>query len=562
MRLLTRLLPPTAPPSWKRNEGKAVVTVETLLLRGDHKNEVAKAGKILRAGGLVAIPTETVYGLAANALDPVAVRKIYKAKGRPSDNPLIVHIAELSQLAPLVREVPESAVKLAETFWPGPLTIILKKSDLVPALVSGGLETVAVRLPSHPVAQAVIRAAGVPLAAPSANLSGRPSPTKFAHVREDLTGRVEALLDGGDCVVGVESTVITLAEDTPRILRPGGVTVEQLQGVLGRVEVDSAVLHQLGEGKKAASPGMKYRHYSPRAEVILLDASSEEYVSYVNSKGACHALCFWEDIPFLKVPAVSYGGRYDSAEQAKTLFSALLRLDELGAKKVFGRCPSKRGVGLAVYNRLIRAAGFQVIPVGRSFLVGLTGPSGAGKSTVGREFQRLGCGYIDCDRLTRSPQVYDLACLQELASAFGADVVKDGALNRRLLADRAFAAPEGRDLLNKITFPRILLRVREEIKAETDRGKKLILLDAPTLFESGLDRLCRRIVVVDASPEERLARILCRDGISREQAVLRFSAQPDETFYKSRADYIIENSSKKELSGQIKEIFGELQGED
>ena len=232
-----------------------MVTMETLLLRGDHKDEVARAGEILRAGGLVAIPTETVYGLAANALDPAAVRKIYEAKGRPSDNPLIVHIEEVSQLGPLALEIPESAQKLAKAFWPGPLTMILKKSRLVPALVSGGLETVAVRLPAHPVARAVIRSAGVPLATPSANLSGRPSPTKFSHVREDLSGRVDALLDGGDCTVGVESTVITLAEGVPRVLRPGGVTVEQLRQVLGRVEVDSAVLHRLEEGKKAASPG-------------------------------------------------------------------------------------------------------------------------------------------------------------------------------------------------------------------------------------------------------------------------------------------------------------------
>lgn len=537
-----------------------MVTMETLLLRGDHKDEVARAGEILRAGGLVAIPTETVYGLAANALDPAAVRKIYEAKGRPSDNPLIVHIEEVSQLGPLALEIPESAQKLAKAFWPGPLTMILKKSRLVPALVSGGLETVAVRLPAHPVARAVIRSAGVPLAAPSANLSGRPSPTKFSHVREDLSGRVDALLDGGDCTVGVESTVITLAEGVPRVLRPGGVTVEQLRQVLGWVEVDSAVLHRLEEGKKAASPGMKYRHYSPKAEVVLVDASSEEYVNYVNSKKDCHALCFQEDLPLLRVPALSYGGRYNREEQARKLFSALLQLDGLGAKKVFARCPSKRGVGLAVYNRLIRAAGFQVIRVGSPLLVGLTGPSGAGKSTVGREFQKLGWGYLDCDKLTRSPQVYDEACLRELAQAFGDDVVAEGMLNRKLLADRAFATPEGRELLNQITFPRILRRVREEIQAEADR--QIVLLDAPTLFESGLDRMCRRVISVDAPREERAARIIKRDGLSREQAALRLSAQPEGEFYLSRADYVIENSRESSLSGQIQEIFRELQGED
>ena len=206
----------------------------TILLRGDSPQDVKTAGEILRRGGLVAIPTETVYGLAANALDGAAVKAIYQAKGRPSDNPLIVHICDLSQLPPLVRQLPESAKKLAAAFWPGPLTIILKKSDLVPRETSGGLDTVAVRFPAHPVAQAVIREAGLPLAAPSANLSGKPSPTTFAHVREDLTGRVDALLDGGDCAVGVESTVLTLAEGTPRVLRPGGVTVGQLRKCWGR----------------------------------------------------------------------------------------------------------------------------------------------------------------------------------------------------------------------------------------------------------------------------------------------------------------------------------------
>ena len=229
----------------------------TILLKGDRPQDLKKAGELLRAGGLVAIPTETVYGLAANALDGAAVKAIYQAKGRPSDNPLIVHICDFGQLPPLVREVPEAAKQLAQAFWPGPLTIILKKSDLVPTETSGGLDTVAVRFPAHPVAQAVIREAGVPLAAPSANLSGRPSPTTFAHVEEDLTGRVDALVDGGDCAVGVESTVITLAEGVPKVLRPGGVTVAQLREVLGRVEVDPAVLHKLEEGKRAASPGMK-----------------------------------------------------------------------------------------------------------------------------------------------------------------------------------------------------------------------------------------------------------------------------------------------------------------
>lgn len=212
----------------------------TEILR-DSPGGFARAGEILRAGGLVAIPTETVYGLAANALDPEAVKGIFKAKGRPGDNPLIVHITEVSQWAPLVSSLPGRALKLAERYWPGPLTIILPKSPLVPYETSGGLDTVAVRCPSHPAARAVINAAGVPLAAPSANISGRPSPTTFAHTYEDLSGLVDAVLDGGDCQVGVESTVVSLCGDVPRLLRPGGVTEGQLRSVLGELEVDPEI---------------------------------------------------------------------------------------------------------------------------------------------------------------------------------------------------------------------------------------------------------------------------------------------------------------------------------
>lgn len=224
---------------------------------------IARAGEILRAGGLVAIPTETVYGLAANALDGSAIQKIYAAKERPGDNPLIAHIGEVSQLAALVKAVPPAAQRLAEAFWPGPLTIILERSGLTAPEMSCGLNTVSVRLPAHPLAQAVIQAAGVPLAAPSANRSGRPSPTCFSHVWEDLNGRVDAILDGGGCPVGVESTVVSLAGERPRLLRPGGVTLAQLESVLGPVEVDPAVLSRLEPGREAPSPGMKYKHYAP-----------------------------------------------------------------------------------------------------------------------------------------------------------------------------------------------------------------------------------------------------------------------------------------------------------
>lgn len=231
--------------------------MDTRLLDEKNEQDIKEAGKILRRGGLVAIPTETVYGLAGNALDPTVSAQIYKVKGRPSDNPLIVHIADIKELPALVEEIPEAAKKLADAFWPGPLTIIMKKSPLVPMQTTGGLDTVAVRMPSDPTARAIINAAGVPLAAPSANLSGLPSPTSFPHVCDDLMGRVDGIVNGGDCEVGVESTVITVVTEIPRVLRPGGISVEQLRRVLGRVDVDRAVLEKPAENAKVASPGMK-----------------------------------------------------------------------------------------------------------------------------------------------------------------------------------------------------------------------------------------------------------------------------------------------------------------
>ncbi len=320
---------------------------------------VQKAAALLKAGEVVAIPTETVYGLAANAFCEPAVSKIFKAKGRPQDNPLIVHIAAFDEIRQLVAEIPESAKKLANAFWPGPLTMILPKSDKIPDAVSAGLATVAVRMPSHPVAHAVISAAGLPLAAPSANLSGSPSPTNAKYVYEDMQGRVPLILDGGSSEVGVESTVITLAGAVPRVLRPGGVTVEQLRAVLGEVEVDDAVLHQLEAGATAASPGMKYKHYAPRAEITIVRGTLEAFRAYVQNKNA-FVLCFAGEEQYFD-RAVTYGDAADDSAQANRLFDALRELDEQGAETVYARCPSLSGVGLAVYNRLIRAAGFHII---------------------------------------------------------------------------------------------------------------------------------------------------------------------------------------------------------
>ncbi len=325
--------------------------------------DIQTAGALLAAGELVAIPTETVYGLAADALNGDAVSRIFEAKGRPSDNPLIVHIADRAEWAPLVQHIPENAIRLADAFWPGPLTIILPASSLIPPQVTAGLKTVAVRFPAHPVTRAVIRAAGCPLAAPSANRSGAPSPTNAARVFEDMDGRIAAIVDGGDCTVGVESTVVDLSGKRPRLLRPGGITPAMLREVLGELDIDPAVTAAPKAGAVVASPGMKYTHYSPKARVVLVKGSAVAFADFVNARRAQHptALCFDGEETLLRTPYLTYGRRDDSSAQAMRLFDALRQLDDAGATLVYAACPTPDGVGLAVYNRLLRAAGFEVI---------------------------------------------------------------------------------------------------------------------------------------------------------------------------------------------------------
>ena len=341
--------------------------METKILKINSPDDekIKLVGEILKKGGLAAIPTETVYGLAGNALDGSCAEKIFAAKGRPSDNPLIVHISNLSQWDALVKEIPEEAKALAEKFWPGPLTIILPKSQLVPEEVSGGLDTVAVRMPENVIARAIIESAGVPLAAPSANLSGKPSPTSAAHVIDDMQGRIDAIVDSGDCNVGVESTVLSLAVTPARLLRPGKITAEMLAEVLGEVEIDDAVFEKLLEGKQAASPGMKYKHYSPDAPVALVKGSLEAFVSFVreNSGDGTVVLCFEGEEAEFDVPTLTYGRKNDSDSQARHIFDALRGVDKMGAKQVFARFPENEGMGLAVFNRLLRAAAFNVIEV-------------------------------------------------------------------------------------------------------------------------------------------------------------------------------------------------------
>ncbi len=326
-------------------------------------NEIEKAAEIIKNGGLVAIPTETVYGLAASAFNESAIENIFKAKGRPNDNPLIVHIADIEELYNIVKEVPIAAKQCMDAFWPGPFTAVLPKKDIIPLCVSGGLDTVAVRMPNNAVTKAIIKKAGVPLAAPSANRSGSPSPSSAEHVIDDLEGRIDAIVISEKCEVGVESTVVTFATNPPRLLRPGGITVEMLKEFIPDLVIDSAVTAEPEKGAQVASPGMKYKHYAPKAEVIMATGSIHAFCDYCNAhkKDFDFALCYDEDEINLSIPHLSLGANEDHEKQAELLFEILRDIDKKGYKKVIVHAPLKEGVGLAVYNRLIRAAGFKVI---------------------------------------------------------------------------------------------------------------------------------------------------------------------------------------------------------
>ena len=337
--------------------------MDTVLL-SDRESDLIKAAELIKSGEIVGIPTETVYGLGADASNEEAVAKVFQAKGRPADNPLIVHLADFLQAVDYTKSIPELAYKLAERFCPGPLTMVLPKNDRIPMITSGGLDTVGIRVPSHTVMHRIIELSGCPIAAPSANTSGYPSPTSASHVMRDMSGKIAAVVDGGSSEFGVESTVISIeGENTVRILRPGCVTKEMLSEICGEVIIDHAILHELEAGQKAASPGMKYKHYSPRADIIMVEGSLIGFKAYVgeNYGDGVYALIFDTDREGFPYRYMTYGK--DSSEQAHLLFQRLRELDDIGAEKVYVRAPSPEGVGLAVYNRLIRAAGFEVIRI-------------------------------------------------------------------------------------------------------------------------------------------------------------------------------------------------------
>jgi len=336
-----------------------------------YMEEIKHAGEIIRKGGLVAFPTETVYGLGGDALNADSSRKIYEAKGRPSDNPLIVHIAKLEDLKPIVKCIPKTAQVLAEKFWPGPLTMIFEKSDLVPKETTGGLETVAVRLPDHPVALAFIEAGGGYIAAPSANTSGRPSPTKGAHVYEDLQGKIDVLLDSGSVGIGLESTIVDLTEEIPVILRPGYITEEMLEEVLGEVLVDQTILNTAADLKPKA-PGMKYRHYAPAGELTIVSGETDKVVSYINealkeaqTKGCKAGVICTEETKdaYVSCAKKNAGKRQDEAAIARNLYEILREFDEEHIDVMYSEAFDVSGMGQAIMNRLLKAAGHKVIEV-------------------------------------------------------------------------------------------------------------------------------------------------------------------------------------------------------
>lgn len=334
--------------------------------------ELLEAAQIIRDGGLVAFPTETVYGLGANALDEKAAKKIYEAKGRPSDNPLIAHISCYEELEPLVTGIPQAGGKLARRYWPGPLTMVFPKSPAVPYGTTGGLDTVAVRMPSDPVASRLIALAGVPVAAPSANLSGRPSPTTARHVWQDMNGRINMILDGGPVGIGLESTIVDVSGPLPVLLRPGAITLEMLRDTVGKVEVDPAIQGPPAEGLRPKAPGMKYRHYAPRGELTLVEGESRAVVSAIRrlveeglAEGRKVAVICTEETRDQYSGGIlrCVGTRTRQETIAHNLFAVLRELDDLGAEIIYSESFSQDHLGRAVMNRLMKAAGYRVIQV-------------------------------------------------------------------------------------------------------------------------------------------------------------------------------------------------------
>ena len=507
--------------------------METIIFHPEtDKNAIEEAAAILRRGGLLGIPTETVYGLGADGLNEDAVRRIFLAKGRPQDNPLILHVPDAGWLERCCTDIPPAAYALAERFWPGPLTMILPRRDCVPLRTTGGLDTVGVRCPDHPVTRAIIAAADTPVAAPSGNTSGRPSPTCARHMMEDMMGKIDGIVDGGDCAVGVESTIIDLTVQPPRLLRPGGLPLEELEAVLGEVAVDKAVRQRLGDGEKAKAPGMKYRHYAPRAAVTVVTGTPRRSAAYIREHlpAGAGVICFDEYAPLFAGHIVHrLGSQEDKLAQAQHVFDALRTFDDTDVTAILAQCPDESGLGLAVGNRLKKAAGFHTVDAS-PLVIGFTGPTGAGKTSALRALERLGGLVLDCDAVYHDLLRTDSTLRDAITGAFGQVFAPDGTLDRQRLGTVVFSDPAALDTLNRIIYARL---PRELLRRMDESSAPVVGIDAINLVESGLCRLCRRTVAVLAPSEQRVRRIMARDGIPEEYARLRVQAQKDDEFYRT-----------------------------
>ena len=513
--------------------------------------DLALAADIIKNGGLVAIPTETVYGLGANGLDPAAVEKIFLAKGRPQDNPLILHIASADALPLYCREIPDTARALADRFWPGPLTMVLPVADVVPKVTVAGNDTVAIRCPANDAAREIIRLAGVPIAAPSANRSGKPSTTSAAHVLHDMDGRIDAVVDGGASRVGVESTIIDLTETPPRLLRPGGVTPEQLREVLGEITVDKAVVAQISDDTVVRAPGMKYKHYAPSAEVVIVAGAREDAAAYIRRafQPGNAVLCFAEELPlYAGLNALAYGREAAPETLSAGLFDALRQLDRPEITRIYARCPEGGGIAWAVQNRLRKSAGFHIVnsseraeekpaALAACRIIGVTGPSGAGKTTALKVLRELGATVFDCDAIYHELLKNDPALTAEIEAAFPGTVA-DGVLDRKALGARVFSDSAALQRLNAVTHP----RVKRELLRRMERSEaRFFAIDAIGLFEGGLAELCDLTVAVVAPEEARLQRLTARDGISGQAARARINAQKSAAEFEALCDVTLHN---------------------
>lgn len=513
--------------------------------------DVSAAAEVIRSGGLLGIPTETVYGLGADGLNEAAVSRIFEAKGRPQDNPLILHIPDAAWLERYCEDIPPQAYELAERCWPGPLTMILKRKAMIPDVVTAGLDSVGMRCPDCEVTREIIQKADRPVAAPSGNLSGKPSPTSAEAMLEDMDGRIEAIMDAGSCRVGVESTIVDLTTVPPRLLRPGGVTLEELEEALGEVTVDEAVRRLMKPGERPRAPGMKYRHYAPKAPVTVVRGRPEDTASYIEQhlgEGE-GVICFDEYADRFAGHAVkAIGPGEDQSAQARHLFEALRAFDHEDVKAIWAQSPPDSGLGLAVTNRLNKAAGFHIIEASGQMpfrVIGITGPTGAGKTTALDALRELGAVVLDADAVYHSLLCQDQALRNSLTEAFGSQILdpETGAVDRKRLADAVY--PDGLRKLNELTHPVIIQELDRRIEQARQEGRPAAAIDAINLIESGVSKKCDWTISVLAPAQVRIKRIMARDQVDEDYARRRVQAQPEDDFYKEHSDFVLENSGSQ-----------------